>query len=80
MTVSVSKRDTQETMQATVNRISQVGLFSIAKLKGLEQLGKFMGITWSKIIRDMLQTLPNSPLPFLPHSNKKEMKGALGDL
>jgi len=28
----------------------------------------------------MLQTLPNSPLPFLPHSYKKEMKGVLGDL
>ena len=67
-------------MQAMVNRISQVELFSLAKQKGLEQSGKFLGIPWSKIIRDMLQTLPNSPLPFLPHSYKKEMKGVLGDL
>lgn len=67
-------------MQAMGNRISQVELFSLAKQKGLEQSGKFLGIPWSKIIRDMLQTLPNSPLPFLPHSNKKEMKGGLGDL
>ena len=67
-------------MQAMGNRISQVELFSLAKQKGLEQSGKFLGIPWSKIIRDMLQTLPNSPLPFLHHSNKKEMKLALGDL
>ena len=67
-------------MQAMGNRISQVELFSLAKQKGLEQSGKFLGIPWSKIIRDMLQTLPNSPLPFLPHSYKKEMKGVLGDL